>query len=1238
MAPSIDTLPLSENIAFKTHVDAISDSNSDLEPLQSEAPQREHLTVDGLLQSRAHRHPDSVVVSYPKHDIDFVDYTYRQLDIFAYRAGIHYQQFIPTRDSSKEVPTVVALLGPSNIEYIITLLALVKLGHTILFLSTRISQEAIDSLLQVSGASFLITDTKFSHVGDKAREHLPNLQSLPIASQTLFDFPIEHEASTRLDEALDPVQETNNTCWIIHSSGSTGLPKPIYQKQSAALANFAGNMNMRAFITLPLYHNHGICNFFRAIHSAKSLHIFSADLPLTSQHLCTVLSQHNFEIFYGVPYALKLLAETETGIRLLQELRMVMFGGSACPDELGNRLVENGVTLVSHYGATEVGQLMTSFRPAGDKAWNYVREHNSLKPFLKWIPQGSNLFECAVLEGWPAKVTSNQPDGSYRTKDLFEPHPTIPGAWKYIARKDDTIVLVNGEKFNPVLLEGKIRVSPLVAETVVFGAGRPYLGILIVPSSNTEDMSQEEIVEALWAEIESCNQLSEAYARITKNMIRVLPRGTQYPRTDKGSIIRQAFLKAFAKEIDDTYDRADSASANVRIMSDEELNEFLRTAILAIMAKNVELQNGTDLFALGMDSLQAIQLRGEILRNVNMGSRKLGDNVVFDHPSIDKLCRYLSSDLAHKGEEAIDVKSQMQGLIDVYSQLPPIITPPRTSVVVTGATGSLGAHVVAEIARDQSIDAVYCLVRAADDSEAMARVRDSLIQRRIYHCFPREARGKIIALSFNQSEPQLGLESSRYHAIASKLRSVIHCAWAVNFNWSLSSFEPSCIAGISHLLNLCRAAHESSPASFNFCSSVSTTAAASLQTIPETRPDLEWAQNMGYAQSKNLTENLCLEVAERYNIPARILRVGQIIADTQQGVWNSTEAIPLQLQSAITIGALPALPENPSWLPVDTVARGVVDISLSDANADVFNVVNHQTFSWTDHLLPALRNAGLQFQVVTPKAWVQRLRESNPDPIENPPIKLLDFFASKYDRDDAELGRSKRYDSEKARGLSPTLASAPVINNESVAKFVQYFQSSAWATTTTSLSSQERQPQKKVVIFVAGPCGSGKSTIGSKLATHLQGAFIEGDSLHTQEAVEKMSKGEHLQDSDRWAWLDRIVARVAQTTGDLGYGSVVVSCSALKRSYRDKLRRLADDRQHAVVIVDLQISSDVLQRRVEERKGHYMRSEMVQGQFKSHEAIQSDEMDVIPVDAGDQIEQVLEDVKEGVATMLRGNL
>ncbi|KAH6629751.1 hypothetical protein C7974DRAFT_359737 [Boeremia exigua] len=994
-------------------------------------------TIDALIRHRARTYPHATIVAYPRSGVDFVDYSMQQLDVFAYRAARHYQTFIPTRTSSDIKPTTVALLGPSNFEYAITMLALTKLGHTVLFLSTRISQQAIESLIETTGAKYLLADARFLQTAADVQANMPSVYVEEIAKQSIFDFSIEVHADTRLDYQLDHNVEAFNNVYIIHSSGSTGLPKPIYQPQKSCIANYDIHMDMKAFITLPLYHNHGICNFFRAISSGKSIHIYNADLPLTQQYLTSILREHRFEIFYGVPYALKLLAETDEGISLLRQLKIVMYGGSACPDTLGNLLVDNGVKLVGHYGATEVGQLMTSFRPDGDKAWNYVRESPKLQPFLKWIPQGPNLFECTVLPGWPSKVASNRPDGSYATKDLFEPHPNIEKAWKYVARLDDTIVLVNGEKFNPVMMEGTIRSHKAITETVVFGAARPYLGMLVVPSPATKNLSNDDIINHIWPVIEEANRTAEAYARITRHMIYVLPHDCQFPRTDKGSIIRQAFYKQFAPEIESAYDLAATAQGDLKDLEIPELEAFIRSTVAKSLPQAEEIERTADFFSLGLDSLQSILIRTDILKTVNISNNKLGQNVVFEHPSIASLSAYLHSLRTGTTEKQIAVEETMQDLLAKYSDFSWVH---KQSVVLTGTTGSLGAHVLAQLVSRNDIEAVHCLVRAKDHQDAARRITESLLQRKIY--LPLEARAKINALPSDFSDTHLGLPFATYNAIAQKVSHVIHCAWAVNFNWGLQSFEKDCVAGVNHLIGLCLAS--SAPggnATFNFCSSVSTVARCPDLATPEQVAKFNWAQGMGYAQSKCVAENICV-AAQKAGVTARVLRVGQIVADTIHGVWNKDEAIPLMMQSALTISALPKLQESPSWTPVNIVAQAVAEISLSNAGTIVANVTNAKTFSWTDNLLPALRQAGLKFDEVEPKEWVERLRNSSSDVVANPTFKLVDFFASKYDKD--TFGPSRTYETTIARQWSSALDNAPVLDASFVKTFVDQFMFSAW--------------------------------------------------------------------------------------------------------------------------------------------------------------------------------------------------
>ncbi|KAF9880143.1 male sterility protein [Colletotrichum karsti] len=1179
-------------------------------------------TVDELVRRRARAHPDRVIVSYPSSGINYVDYTMRQLDVFAYRVAKYYEQRIPSRLTSDEKPTTVAVLGPSNFDYLITMLALTKLGHTTLFLSTRISQEAIESLITVTGAKYLLADKRYLETAEGAKQTLPHLDVSEIANQSTYDFPIEVHADTQLDYGRDLSVESNNLIYIIHSSGSTGLPKPIYQTQKSAIANYSSSMEMKAFITLPLYHNHGICNLYRAIYCGKPIHLYNADLPLTREHLTGIMRKHNFEIFYGVPYALKLLAETDEGMDLLRQLKIVMYGGSACPDDLGDTLVNNGVNLVGHYGATEVGQLMTSFRPPNDKVWNYVRVHDKLEPYLKWIPRGPNLFECCVLPGWPAKVATNQDDGSYCTKDLFEPHPTIPKAWKYIARLDDTIALVNGEKFNPVHMEGTIRSNKNITECVIFGVGRPSLGALIVPAATLAGKTEEEILEVVWPVVESASRNVEAYARVSKNMIKLLPYDCAYPRTDKGSVIRQAFYKRYAQDIDEVYDKADAGSGDLKKLSLPELKDFIRQGLLQTLSKKVQLDDDTDFFSLGLDSLQAIQMRSDILRTIDIGGHKLGQTVVFDHPSINKLSSYLYSLGSGEGVETdVPIESEMRELIEKYDTFAAPASSLKSSIAVTGATGSLGAHVVAKLAADPTIKTIYCFTRASSDADAALRVKSSLIQRRIYHSLPASSRRKLVALATDLADAKLGLSETTYGQVKQDLRTVIHCAWSVNFNMRLSSFEKSNIAGVNHLIGLCKAAGDdaasSTTATFNFCSSVSTVSRATTVPVPESVPDLEWAQGMGYAQSKCVAEHLCARASEKYGVKARVLRIGQIVADTQHGVWNATEAIPLQLQTAITVGALPKLQETPSWLPVDTVAQAVVDISTSDAGGVFTNVANPKMFSWTGDLLPALRAAGLEFEEVEPKEWIRRLRASNPDPAANPPIKLVDFFASKYDKD--EFAPSKTYVTETACSLSPALAEAPVLDQQLVNNFVKYFKANHWV--------KQAKASSKNVIMVAGPCGSGKSTLATSLASSLKVPFIEGDSLHSKAAIEKMAGNLPLTDDDRALWLNRIGKRAVEALEDLGYDSVVVSCSALRKSYRDTLRETVSKQDANIVFLDLQCEAEMLVKRMTERKGHYMLPSMVEGQVSVYEPAGLEELDVFPVEGEGKPEEVFEEAK-----------
>lgn len=135
-----------------------------------------------------------------------------------------------------------------------------------------------------------------------------------------------------------------------------------------------------------------------------------------------------------------------------------------------------------------------------------------------------------------------------------------------------------------------------------------------------------------------------------------------------------------------------------------------------------------------------------------------------------------------------------------------------------------------------------------------------------------------------------------------------------------------------------------------------------------------------------------------------------------------------------------------------------------------------------------------------------------------------------------------------------------------------------------------------------GVSGSGKSTLGARVAAALGCPFLEGDTFHTPAAIAKMSAGHPLDDEDRWPWLARLGEALGAAVASGGLG--VAACSALKRSYRE---RLTEAVKAPVRFVLLDESAEELARRLENRPGHYMPVSLLESQLDTLERPGPDE-------------------------------
>lgn len=155
-------------------------------------------------------------------------------------------------------------------------------------------------------------------------------------------------------------------------------------------------------------------------------------------------------------------------------------------------------------------------------------------------------------------------------------------------------------------------------------------------------------------------------------------------------------------------------------------------------------------------------------------------------------------------------------------------------------------------------------------------------------------------------------------------------------------------------------------------------------------------------------------------------------------------------------------------------------------------------------------------------------------------------------------------------------------------------------------------------VVVMGASGAGKSTLAKGVVEATGWPFLEGDDLHPESNVEKMSNGVPLTDEDRWPWLRAVGAWISER--EAKGESAVVACSALRRAYRDLLR---EGRDHVEFLM-IDVPAEELHRRLEERTDHYMKASMLQSQLDTLEPLEPDEPGFTLESEGDE-DQALAD-------------
>jgi thioester reductase-like protein/acyl-coenzyme A synthetase/AMP-(fatty) acid ligase len=1020
--------------------------------------------VPHIVDEIARTAPDTKWVEVPRNNDNlqegYKSLTFGQLSQAVSRMARWMEETFGTSTSRE---TITYMDRQNDLRYIFAIIASQKTGYKVLLASTRNSEEGQRAILQRTQSK------KFLH-GQGMREEVLALQDektpiqafeVPPLDYFLDDNNVEHYEGT---VSTDP----NEIVAIIHTSGSTGIPKPIYLRngylacldriRQLPIANgrksraqkFVGTD--RAFCSLPWFHAMGFFMALRSIYAQGPLVLPPVGRAPNADLTLEILRVAKPETGFFPPAILEDIVDAPDGMDTLSKLDFIFFAGAPLAQEVGDRIAE-ATQIQTIIGSTE-GTFWDSYITEDRADWGWFEwcEHTG----AVMEPSG-DLYEMVIK-----RVPGNPIQGAfwsfpeldeYRTKDLYEEHPTKKGLWKYKGRNDDVIVLSNGEKFNPVMFEKDIEGHPAVKGALVVGQGRFQAGLILETNTKTDP---EAFLEQIWPAVERANAKMAAHGRVWKSKIAIASPQKPFQRAPKGSIMRRKTNELYKAEIDALYSNEGSAELLGQIDADADetaIREFVKQAIRLALPKIPEQFDDegyeADLFSFGVDSLQVLALANTIGHALpkKEGSRDAAfkPRMVYSNPTIDALTKAVSNILHGEAANGTPTKSREQNMDQVikkYTQnLPsPVEYNPRPEnhvVVLTGSTGSLGNYLLEGLINNPAVERVYCLNR----SDAQSRQKQSFEDRGANPDF-----SKVVFLQTSFNKQNFGLSDKVYSELQASVNIFIHNAWAVDFNMGLESFEETHIAGTRRVVDF------SATAKYHphiiFISSIASTGnwhgSGHSGFVPEVfMQDNTLPLPQGYGESKHVASSILTIAAEKSSIASTIVRVGQLAGPSaEKGLWNRQEWLPSIVASSKALGQIPRTLGNEDivdWVPTDAAAKVLLDIcetrlqTQEERKLDTFHLVNPQITHWKG-LVPAIvdfysgspassgsaSSSSAEMKIVEFSDWLQAL-QSLPVTEENmrqvPGIKLLDFYQGLAQ----EEGSLPRMDTHRTVEASETL-------------------------------------------------------------------------------------------------------------------------------------------------------------------------------------------------------------------------
>ncbi|KAK6386277.1 putative NRPS-like protein biosynthetic cluster [Exophiala oligosperma] len=897
----------------------------------------------------------------------------------------------------------IAYLGQNDVRYMIFFLAFQAVGYKHIVHGL----ENEDSVREIKKAS---PDEVVIH-------QIPSLDDMLCHGATPFPFETTYEA------------EEDTIVAIFHSSGTTGMPKPVkftngyfscYDNISRCKPlvdgrtyPFIAKLNGPHLTPAVFFHMMAFGCLMESILRTQTM-LVVPERMMTERVLAEIIATQKPKSAHLVSSVVDSIYQAGY-IDILSSLDFVISGGGPLFEAAGTA-ASQATCVIQAYGSTEAG-ILPFVPPVDRKDWNYIELLAEAQFELEYVEDG--LFEAIIRRG-PSRehqgIFHTHPDLlQYRTKDLFAKHPTKPNLITFRGRIDDVIVLSNGEKFNPSEMENIIEQHPKVSRAFILGTGRfePALLLEVKQENLDKEESDHELIDEIWPQVIEANKICLAHGRIVRSRVAVADRSKPFRLNAKKNIQRRHTEHEHQETIDAIYSK--SIYSHNRILNNDptlgQVQEFVLDAMGDMLAIS-DLTLSSDIVSHGIDSLHILQISAFLIDTIEQQTGKetrVPAAWIYNNPTPGHMADIVygsitGSELSALGDTRRTASSKSveqwatehtQGLPAAVRAAPP--SKPSHDIILTGSTGSLGSYILDQLLKMPTVNHIYCFNRASD---GRAKQIKSF-----------EARGLAVGaltaerVQFYQvkyGEPRFGLSVQVYDKLLSSVDTVLHNAWEVNFNLDLISFS-SHIRGVRSFVDF--SLNSRHLAHVHLVSSRGAVAGWPLDKglVPEAFfEDSSVADSTGYGTSKHISERILLAAARQSGVPVTIHRVGQVAGPTtEKGEWNRTEWFPTLMITSVAIGQIPdAMVGVPmDWIPVDSMARIFLELvaarrkTQDGLRSQVFHLNNPAETEWSD-LLPSIQER-FPIEVVPLRQWIETLDKiplSQHEITKKPALKLLDFW------------------------------------------------------------------------------------------------------------------------------------------------------------------------------------------------------------------------------------------------------